>query len=98
MLWDGGNLALAGKYGVTKDEVDTMFALGEWIALPHRTRPDQVYLVGPTAEAAVDRLIVCAAQVRDTPGGRRFRPIVARPASSWHEQAWRDRRRLQENH
>ena len=96
LLWDRGNLALAERYGVSREEVDAMFALGEWTALPHRTRPEQVLLNGPTAPLPAGRLIACAAEVRDTSAGRRFRPVVAKPAASWHEAAWRERHRHRE--
>jgi hypothetical protein len=42
-------MAIIGKYGITQNEVDEMFATGEWLALPHRTRSGQWHIVGPSA-------------------------------------------------
>jgi hypothetical protein len=93
LLWDHGNLALAGRYGVGLEEVEAMFSSGEWIILPHPTRPLQVIMVGPAAEGEAERLIMCIAEVRQTPEGRRFRPIVSRPASASQRNLWQRRRR-----
>jgi len=70
-----------------------MFASGEWIVLPHPTRPHQLVVVGPTATGEAGRLIMCIAEPRDTPEGRRFRPIVSRPASASQQRLWHRRRR-----
>jgi len=93
LLWDRGNLALVGKYGVALEEVEAMFSSGEWMVLPHPTRPQQVIMVGPTASGEAARLIMCIAEPRDTPEGRRFRPIVSRPASVSQQNLWHRRQR-----
>ena len=89
MLWDRGNLALAGKRGFTREEVDGMFAAGEWVLLRHPTRPQQVYLVGPAP--GTTGLIACVVQILDSPEGRRLRPIVAGRARRWHAERWHSR-------
>ncbi len=89
LLWDRGNLVLAGRYGVSQEEVDAMFERGEWVVVAHRTRPRQLVLVGPSGAADEGRMIACVAEVRDTPGGRRFRPIIARGAKTAEESGWR---------
>lgn len=68
-----------------------MFALGEWTVLSHPTRSEQVLLTGPTAPEPFGRLITCAADVRETAEGRRFRVIVGRRASRRQKEAWRKR-------
>jgi hypothetical protein len=93
LLWDRGNLAIIGQYGVGKEAVDAMFALGEWVALPHGTRAGQLHLVGPAALPNGDRVIDCVVEVRDTPVVPRFRPIVARWASRAQIARWERRHR-----
>ena len=91
LLWDVGNKALAGKCGVSREEVDAMHALGEWRIFPHRTRAGQHMMVGPVAPGG--RLIAVAGEWRTLGGQRRFRPILATAARAWARETWARRHR-----
>jgi hypothetical protein len=97
LVWDAGNRDRIGRYGVTQEDIDGMLASGEWVTVRHPTRSGQLILIGRAGGDAERQLIACVVEPRETAQGRRFRPIIARPAAAWHRQAWQDRYRREES-
>jgi hypothetical protein len=90
LLWDEGNLALAGRYGATREEADALYAADDWIVRGHPRRPGQVILIGATPAGRVLAIAAQRRRVRGAVGWRiGFRPISVQEARAWMREAYR---------
>jgi hypothetical protein len=90
LLWDAGNLHHATRHGVGRAELDAMYEAGRWVwRADPLGRAGQERVTGEVPDSG--RLVTVATEWRETPAGRRRRPIsswVARPheAAYWLEE------------
>lgn len=73
LIWDQGNREHTTRHGISRGEIDGMYAAGEWVRRNDpQGRPGQYRLTGPTPAG---RLITVAAEWLSE--RRAYRPISA---------------------
>lgn len=91
LLWDEGNLALAGRYGRSKDEADQVYASDRWIIRSRPTRTGQVFMIGAADDGRMLAITCERRRVRGRVGWLlRFRPIIVTDATRWQQDAFRE--------
>jgi hypothetical protein len=92
LVWDWGNLEHATRHGVSREEIDAMYAAGRWVAAEDPLgRPGQERLVGEVPQSR--RLITVAVEwiaAAEPSFGWQRRPISAWGARPHEAAAWRE--------
>ena len=84
LAWDRGNTEHAVRHGIARQEIDAMYASGEWIVVDDPSgRVDQARLIGFSPAA---RLITVA--VEWLSARRMYRPISAWASTPGEQREW----------